>query len=183
MYNYDKVKEGIKLILEGIGEDINREGLLETPDRIARMYEDIFSSVNKDGDEILAKQFEIDNKNIVIEKNITFFSMCEHHLLPFYGEVSIAYIPNCKVVGLSKLARIVDFYSRKPQIQERFTEEIASAIMRSVNAEGVIVKVEAEHMCMSMRGIKNVGSKAVTLSAYGELKSNNEYRKEALSLL
>ena len=147
------------------------------------MYEDIFSSINKDGDEILAKQFQVDNKNLVIEKNITFYSMCEHHLLPFWGEVSIAYIPKDKVVGLSKLARTVEFYSKKPQIQERFTDEIASAILRCVNAEGVLVKVEAEHMCMAMRGIKNVGSKAVTISAYGELKNNNEYRKEVLSLL
>lgn len=183
MYNYEKVKEGMKLVLEGIGEDVNREGLVETPDRIARMYADIFSSIDKDGDEILSKQFEIDNNNIVVEKNITFFSMCEHHLLPFFGQVDIAYIPNGKVVGLSKLARIVDFYSKKPQIQERFTDEIALAIMRCVNAEGVLVKVEAEHMCMTMRGIKSMGSKAVTLSAQGALKDSNGYRSEVLSLL
>lgn len=183
MYNYDKVKEGIKLIIEGIGDDVNREGLLETPDRIARMYAEIFSSIDKEADDILAKQFEIENNNIVIEKDITFHSMCEHHLLPFWGKVHIAYIPNGKVVGLSKLARTVEFYSKKPQIQERFTDEIAQAIMRCVNAEGVLVKVEAEHMCMSMRGVKNVGSKAVTISAHGNLKTNNEYRNEILNLL
>ena len=115
----EKILEGARLILEGIGEDINREGLLETPDRMARMYEEIFGGIGKDAKEILSKTFEVDNDDLVIEKDITFFSMCEHHLVPFYGKAHIAYIPNGRVAGLSKLARTVEIYSKKPQLQER----------------------------------------------------------------
>jgi len=183
MINKEMIHEGVKLILQGIGEDINREGLIETPDRIARMYEEIFSGIGKNADEILRKTFTIDENNLVIEKDITFYSMCEHHLVPFYGKANIAYIPNGKVVGLSKLARTVELYSKKPQLQERLTNEIANAIMENLNAQGVMVSVEAEHMCMTMRGVKKTGAKTFTLSYKGIFEEDSERRKEVLSLL
>ena len=119
----EKIKEGVRLILEGIGEDVNREGLLETPERIARMCEEIFGGLNQDAAEHLQKQFSATNNNIVLEKDITFYSVCEHHLLPFYGKAHVAYIPNEKVAGLSKLARTVDVFARRPQIQENMTAQ------------------------------------------------------------
>lgn len=179
----EKICEGVKLILEGIGEDINREGLIETPDRIARMYEEIFSGLGQNAEEILSKTFTIKEDNLVIEKDITFYSMCEHHLVPFYGKASIAYIPNKKVVGLSKLARTVELYSKKPQLQERLTSEIANAIMENLDAKAVMVTIEAEHMCMTMRGVKKPGAKTITLAYKGKFEEDLELRKEVLSLL
>ena len=146
----EKIIAGAKLILEGIGEDLEREGLVETPERIARMYEEIFSGLGKDAEEILAKTFEVENNDLVIEKDITYFSMCEHHIIPFYGKAHIAYIPRGRVAGLSKLARTVELYAKKPQLQERLSSEIADAIMKYLDAEGVMVVVEGEHMCMTM---------------------------------
>ncbi|MBM6837811.1 GTP cyclohydrolase I FolE [Clostridium saudiense] len=179
----EKIVAGAKLILEGIGEDVNREGLLETPDRIARMYEEIFGGLGKDAKEILSKTFEIDNDDLVIEKDITFFSMCEHHIIPFYGKAHIAYIPNGRVAGLSKLARTVELYSKKPQLQERLTSEIADAIMENLNAKGVMVVIEGEHMCMTMRGIKKPGTKTVTTTYRGIFKEDLNLRQEALGLI
>lgn len=181
--NKEKIREGVKLILEGIGEDINREGLIETPDRIARMYEEIFSGIGQNAEEILSKTFTIDEDNLVIEKDITFYSMCEHHLVPFYGKANIAYIPSGQVVGLSKLARTVELYSKKPQLQERLTTEIANAIMENLNAKAVMVTIEAEHMCMTMRGVKKPGAKTVTLSYKGRFEDDLGLRKEVLSFL
>lgn len=183
MIDIEKIKEGAKLILEGIGEDPTREGLLETPDRIARMYEEIFSGINKDSERELSKTFTIEDNDLVLEKDITFFSMCEHHLVPFYGKAHIAYIPNGKVVGLSKLARCVDIYSKKPQLQERLTQEIADSIMKYLDAKGVMVVIEGEHMCMTMRGIKKPGAKTVTTTHRGCFKEDYELRKEVLSLI
>lgn len=165
-----KIKQGLELILEGIGEDLNREGLKDTPDRVARMYEEIFSGISKNAQTELERTFSSDAKEMVIEKDIQFYSMCEHHLLPFYGKAHIAYIPDGKVVGISKLARCVDIYAKKPQIQEKLTEEIADAIMKYLKPKGVIVMLEAEHMCMTMRGIKKPGTKTVTLAAKGKMQ-------------
>lgn len=166
----EKIRRGVTLILEGIGEDITREGLVDTPERVTRMYEEILSNVGKAAEVELSRTFSSETKEMVIEKDITFYSMCEHHLMPFFGKAHIAYIPNGKVVGISKLARCVDVYSKKPQIQERLTDEIADAIMQYLKPKGVIVMLEAEHMCMTMRGVKKEGTKTVTLSARGKMK-------------
>ena len=163
-----KIIEGVKLILEGIGENPNREGLLETPDRIARMYEEIFSGIGADPTRILSKRFQVENNQMIMEKDIPFYSMCEHHFLPFFGKVHIAYIPNGEVLGLSKLARCVELFAKKPQLQERMTAEICEAIMKEVKPLGVMVMIEAsEHLCMTMRGIKKPGTKTVTTAVRG----------------
>ena len=167
MFDREKIKKGVELILEGIGEDKNREGLLDTPDRIARMYEEIFAGLEQDTKEILSKTFTADNEEMVIEKDIVFYSTCEHHFMPFYGKAHVAYIPNGKVVGLSKLARTVEVYAKRPQIQEQLTSQVADALMEHLNAKGVIVMMEAEHMCMTMRGVKKPGSKTVTFAMRG----------------
>ena len=168
----EKIKEGVRLILEGVGEDTAREGLIETPDRIARMYEEIFAGIDKDRidvndpdsivRDILSKTFEAKEGQFILEKDITFYSMCEHHLLPFYGKAHIAYISSGRVAGLSKLARTVEEYAKRPQLQERLTAQIADAIMEYLHAEGVMVVIEAEHMCMTMRGVKKPGSSTMT---------------------
>ena len=183
MMDKEKIKEGVRLMLEGIGEDITREGLLETPDRIARMCEEIYGGLGQEADEHLAKQFTVDNNDMVIEKDITFYSTCEHHLLPFYGKAHIGYIPNGKVVGLSKLARTVDVYARRPVIQEKMTGLIADALERCLNPQGVIVMLEAEHMCMTMRGIKKPGTKTVTMVVRGCLENDFEKQKMFLSMV
>ncbi len=167
MFDRDKIKQGVELILEGIGEDKNREGLVETPDRIARMYEEIFAGLYEDAKEPLSKTFSADSHEMVIEKDIVFYSTCEHHFMPFYGKAHIAYIPNGKVVGISKLARTVEVFAKRPQIQEQLTEQIADALMEYLQPQGAIVMMEAEHMCMTMRGIKKTGAKTVTMSAKG----------------
>ena len=183
MIDRDKVMEGVRLILEGIGEDPNREGLVETPDRIARMYEEIFSGIGKTAKEHLSKTFSVENNDLVLEKDITFYSNCEHHLVPFYGKAHIAYIPNGRVAGLSKLARTVELYAQKPQLQENLTSEVADAIMEYLGAQGVMVMIEAEHMCMTMRGVKKPGTKTVTTTYRGLFKDDKELRNEVLSLI
>ena len=179
----EKIIAGAKLILEGIGEDLEREGLVETPERIARMYEEEFSGLGKDAEEILSKTFEVENNDLVIEKDITYFSMCEHHIIPFYGKAHIAYIPRGRVAGLSKLARTVELYAKKPQLQERLSSEIADAIMKYLDAEGVMVVIEGEHMCMTMRGVKKPGTKTVTTSYRGIFKEDATLRREVMMLL
>ena len=174
MIDKEKVKLAVKLLLEGIGEDVEREGLKETPDRVARMYEEIYGGLDMSAEPHLTKTFQADNNEMVVEKDITFYSTCEHHLLPFYGKVHIAYIPDGKVVGLSKLARTVEVYARRPQIQEKLTGQIADALMEFLQPKGVMVMIEAEHMCMSMRGIKKPGSKTVTIVKRGEFLENQE---------
>jgi len=183
MINKEKIIEGVKLILEGIGEDPTREGLIETPDRIARMYEEIFEGIDKTAKEHLAKSFSVGRDDLVLEKDITFYSTCEHHLVPFYGKAHIAYIPNGKVAGLSKLARTVEVYAKKPQLQEKLTSEIADAIMEYLGAQGVMVFIEAEHMCMTMRGIKKPGTKTITTTYRGVFEENSGLRQEVLSLI
>ncbi|MGL5379931.1 GTP cyclohydrolase I FolE [Clostridium sp.] len=179
----EKIKQGVTLILEAIGEDVDREGLIETPDRIARMYEEIFSGIGQTAGECLSKTFKVDSNDLVLEKDITFFSMCEHHLVPFYGRAHIAYIPNGRVAGLSKLARCVELYAKKPQLQEILTSEVADAIMEYLGAEGVMVVIEAEHMCMTMRGVKKPGTRTVTTTYRGCFKEDYELRKEVISLI
>ncbi|MBA4698612.1 MAG: GTP cyclohydrolase I FolE [Ruminococcus sp.] len=174
MMNQEKIMQGIKLLLEGIGEDVNREGLLETPDRIARMYEEICGGMEEDAAKHLGKTFSVSTNEIVVEKDITFYSTCEHHLLPFYGKAHIAYIPDGKVVGLSKLARTVEVFARRLQLQEQLTVQIADALVENLNPKGVLVMLEAEHMCMTMRGIKKPGSKTVTVAKRGEFQNNPE---------
>ena len=179
----EKIIAGAKLILEGIGEDLEREGLIETPERIARMYEEVFSGLGKDAEEILSKTFEVENNDLVIEKDITYFSMCEHHIIPFYGKAHLAYIPNGKVTGLSKLARTVEVYSRRPQIQERLTVQIADALERTLDPKGIMVMLEAEHTCMTMRGIKKPGSKTITTVTRGAFTEDKELQKMFLSMV
>ncbi|MGN0382880.1 MAG: GTP cyclohydrolase I FolE [Eubacterium sp.] len=176
MFDKQKIEQAVRLLLEGIGEEPDREGLIETPKRVARMYEEIYGGMNQDAKEHLAKTFTCDNNDMVIEKDITFYSTCEHHLMPFYGKAHIAYIPNGKVVGLSKLARTVEVYAKRLQIQEQMTNQIADALMTHLKAKGVMIMVEAEHMCMSMRGIKKPGSKTITFSTRGEFANNQELR-------
>ena len=174
MIDHEKVKEGVRLLLEGIGEDVTREGLVETPDRIARMYEEIYGGMEEDASEHLKKRFHVDNDAMVLEKDITFYSTCEHHLLPFYGKAHIAYIPDGEVVGLSKLARTVEVFARRLQLQEQLTGQIADALEKELNPKGVMVMIEAEHMCMTMRGIKKPGSQTVTIVKRGVFENNKK---------
>lgn len=174
MIDHEKVKEGVRLLLEGIGEDVTREGLVETPDRIARMYEEIYGGMEEDASEHLKKRFHVDNDAMVLEKDITFYSTCEHHLLPFYGKAHIAYIPDGEVVGLSKLARTVEVFARRLQLQEQLTGQIADALEKDLNPKGIMVMIEAEHMCMTMRGIKKPGSQTVTIVKRGIFENNKE---------
>ncbi len=182
MINQDLIKEGVKLILEGIGEDAGREGLIETPDRIARMYEEIFAGMNEDAGTHLSKTFAADNAEIVIEKDISFYSMCEHHLVPFYGNAHIAYVPQGRVVGLSKIARTVEVFAKRPQLQERMTTQIADALMEHLNAKGVMVIIEAEHLCMTMRGVKKPGSRTVTMASRGVFETDSRLSDTFISM-
>ncbi len=183
MVDKDKVREGITLLLEGIGEDPLREGLIDTPDRVARMYEELCQGMEEDPGEHLSKAFHAENNEMILEKDITFYSICEHHLMPFYGKAHIAYIPDGKVVGISKLARTVEVYARRLQIQEKLTAEIADAIMEYVKPKGVMVQLSAEHMCMTMRGVKKPGSQTVTLVSRGVFKDNKELQDTFFHLL
>lgn len=172
MVDREKVERAVRLLLEGIGEEPNREGLLETPERIARMYEEICGGMDESAEIHLQKTFTAENTEMVVEKDITFYSMCEHHMMPFYGKAHIAYIPDGKVVGLSKLARTVEVYAKRLQIQEKMTGQIADALMEYLAPKGVMVLLEAEHMCMTMRGIKKPGSKTVSVAVRGVFEEN-----------
>ena len=183
MVDKQKIEQAVRLLLEGIGEDITREGLVDTPDRIARMCEEIYGGLGHEADQHLLKQFPGENNEIVLEKDITFYSMCEHHLMPFYGKAHLAYIPDGKVTGLSKLARTVEVYARRPQIQERLTVQIADALERALNPKGIMVMLEAEHTCMTMRGIKKPGSKTITTVTRGAFKEDKELQKMFLSMV
>ncbi len=183
MVDQNKVKEAVKLLLEGIGEDMNREGLQDTPDRIARMYTEICGGYEEDAAEHLSKTFTVDHNEMVLEKDIVFYSMCEHHMMPFYGKAHIAYIPDGKVVGLSKLARTVEVYARRLQIQEQMTGQIADALMEHLLPQGVMVVLEAEHMCMTMRGIKKPGSKTVSIATRGLFEENAELQNRFFQML
>jgi len=181
--NKEKIMEAVTMLIEAIGEDPQREGLVDTPDRIARMYEEIFAGIGQTAEEHLSKSFTIESNDLVIERDIPFYSMCEHHFLPFYGKAHIAYVPNGKVAGLSKLVRTVDVYARKPQLQEKLTSEIGSAIMEYLDAQGVMVIIEAEHLCMNMRGVKRPGTKTVTAMSDGILKTDASLKNDVYNLL
>lgn len=181
--DHKKIEEGVRLILEGIGEDVNREGLLETPERISRMCEEIFGGLQLDASEYLQRQFSATNNRIVMEKDITFYSVCEHHLLPFYGKAHVAYIPGEKVAGLSKLARTVEVFAKRPQIQENMTAQIADAIEKNLNPKGVMVMLEAEHMCMTMRGAKNPGTVTSTIVTRGVFDTDYSLQQTFLQMV
>jgi len=181
--NRAKIEEAVLAFLEGIGEDVNREGLKDTPKRISAMCEELFSGIGLDANEHLQKTFTASNNEMVIEKDITFYSVCEHHFLPFYGKVHIAYIPDGKVVGLSKLARTVEVYARRAQIQEQMTAQIADDIYESLKPKGVMVMIEAEHMCMTMRGIKKPGATTTTFVSRGIFETDETIRNTFFQMI
>ncbi|HIV38316.1 MAG TPA: GTP cyclohydrolase I FolE [Candidatus Blautia stercorigallinarum] len=178
-----KIQEGVKLILEGIGEDIHREGLVETPDRIARMYEELAAGYTEDAGVHLKKRFHVDNNDMVMEKDIPFYSFCEHHMLPFYGTAAVAYIPDGEVVGLSKIARTLEVFAKRFQLQERLTAQIADVFMKELKPHGVMVLIEAEHMCMTMRGIKKPGTKTVTVVTRGVFNDDEKLQNQFYRML
>lgn len=173
----------MRLILEGIGEDTGREGLIETPDRIARMYTEIAGGMYEDAGKHLEKRFHVDNNDMVMEKDITFYSMCEHHMLPFWGKAHVAYVPDGCVVGLSKIARTVNVFARRLQLQEQLTAQVADAFMEHLAPQGVMVMVEAEHMCMTMRGVKKPGTKTVTVVTRGVFENNEALQNQFYRML
>ena len=172
MIDQQKIEQAVRLMLEGIGEDPAREGLQDTPARIARMCEELYGGMYEDAKAHLSRTFTVDTSEMVIERDITFYSMCEHHVLPFYGKAHIAYIPDGKVVGLSKLARTVEVFARRLQVQEQLTGQIADALMVRMQPKGALVMIEAEHMCMTMRGIKKPGSQTITLAKRGVFQTD-----------
>ena len=178
-----KIQEGVKLILEGIGEDIHREGLVETPERIARMYEELAAGYTEDAGVHLKKRFHVDNNDMVMEKDIPFYSFCEHHMLPFYGTAAVAYIPDGEVVGLSKIARTLEVFAKRFQLQERLTAQIADVFMEELKPHGVMVLIEAEHMCMTMRGIKKPGTKTVTVVTRGVFNDDEKLQNQFYRML
>lgn len=178
------IEKSIKYILEAIGEDINREGLRETPKRMALMYQEIFAGLHKDPKDYLEVFYEADHDELVLVKDIPFYSMCEHHLLPFHGKAHIAYIPKeGRVTGLSKLSQVLEIIAARPQLQERITKEVADTVMEALNPYGVAVIIEAEHLCISMRGIKQTGTKAVTSAMRGIFRKDAASRLELMSLI
>ena len=184
MIDEEKLKAGVNLIMEAIGEDPKRAGLLDTPRRVAEMYSELFAGIGKDPKAELNVGFEEGHHEMVIVRDIPFYSVCEHHLLPFYGVAHVGYIPNKdgRVVGASKLARVVEIVSKRPQIQERMTSSIADAITEGIRPDGVAVVVQAEHLCMIMRGIKKPGSAMITSALRGSFRSRTETRNEFFSL-
>ena len=183
MIDQKKIQEAAKLIIEAIGEDPEREGLQATPSRIGRMYEEIMAGYAQEPSDVLNTFFTVSDDSPVIEKDITFYSMCEHHMLPFFGKAHIAYIPDGKVVGISKLARCVEIYARRLQIQEHMTGQIANALMEALSPKGVLVVLEAEHTCMTMRGVKKPGSRTMTISAKGVFKDDQDLCDRFLKLM
>ncbi len=179
-----KVEQAVRMILEAIGEDPEREGLVDTPRRVANMYSEIFAGLDVEPRELLKVRFSEFHDELVLVKDIPLYSMCEHHLLPFYGRAHVAYIPRGgQVVGISKLARVVDAYAHRPQLQERLTSQIADCINDTLKPDGVGVVIQAEHMCMTMRGIRKPGSLTVTSAVRGIFESRSEARAELLSLI
>ncbi len=176
MVNKEKVEEAVRMLLEGIGEDCSREGLKETPMRVARMYEELMEGMEGSPKDHLSKTFTHLDNQMVLEKDIPFYSVCEHHMMPFFGKIHIAYIPDGKVVGISKLVRTVEVFARRLQIQERMTVEIAGAVMDYLNPKGVMVMARAEHMCMTMRGVKTQGSQTVTVVSKGLFEKDESLR-------
>ena len=179
----DKIAAGVRLILEGIGEDADREGLRDTADRVARMYAEVFQGLYQDPRDYLTAVFDEHHDEMVVVKDIPFFSMCEHHLLPFHGKAHVAYLPSGKVLGLSKIARVVEAFAQRPQVQERLTSQIADLLMAELDALGVAVVIEATHSCMTMRGVKKPGAAMITSAMRGNFKTNQATRSEFMSLI
>jgi len=178
-----RIEKAVREILIAVGDDPDREGLQDTPSRVARMYEEVFQGMRRDPHEVLKTVFTEKYEEMVILRDITFNSMCEHHLMPFEGKAHIAYLPNGKVVGLSKLARVVDVFAQRPQVQERLTTQIADILMHELSAQGAAVVIEAVHTCMTCRGVKKPGSVMVTSAVRGVCKTSPATRAEALALL
>jgi len=179
----ERVKVAVTELLRAVGEDPSREGLLDTPRRIAEMYAEVFGGLALDPADFLKVGFEVAHDEMVILRNIPFYSMCEHHFLPFHGEAHVGYVPDGRVVGISKLARVVDTYARRPQIQEQLTSQVAEAIMETLKPDGVAVVIEAEHLCMTMRGVKKPGSRMITSAMRGDFRTSSVTRAEFLSLV
>ena len=180
---HQRIEQSVSTILESIGEDPTREGLRETPNRVARMYQSLFSGVGLDPEIAIDAVFEADSHDPVVLANVPFYSMCEHHLLPFFGLAHLAYIPNGKIAGLSKLARALEIAARKLQVQERLTSQVADAIFSALDPDGVVVEVEAEHLCMSMRGVQKPGSRVVTSAVRGRFENFAIGQEGLLALL
>ena len=180
-----RIERAVREILLAIGEDPDRDGLAETPARVARAYAEQFSGLSQHPEDVLDTVFDADYDEMILVRDIEVYSICEHHLVPFFGRAHVAYIPNEKgqITGLSKLARLVDVYARRPQVQERMTSQIADALMRVLEPRGALVVIEAEHLCMSMRGVRKPGAKTVTSAVRGSIRDNASTRAEAMSLL
>ena len=185
MFDEAKIKTAVASIIEAIGEDPNREGLADTPERVAEMYAELFEGLDKDPKEELTVGFELGHREMVVLRDIPFYSMCEHHLLPFYGVAHIGYVPNDegRIVGISKLARVVEIVAKRPQLQERMTTQIADAIDEAIKPDGVAVVIQAEHLCMIMRGIKKPGSNVITSAIRGLFRRRAATRAEFFSLI
>lgn len=181
--NREKIEAHIKEILKLIGEDVEREGLLETPARVTRMYEEIFAGYAVEPKEVLGAVFDENHEELVIVKDITYYSQCEHHMVPFFGKVHIGYIPSGKIIGLSKMARLVEAITKRLQVQERITSQIADVLHEELMPQGVIVIVEGEHLCMCARGVKKPGSKTITTATRGLYKQDAALRSEFMQLL
>jgi GTP cyclohydrolase IA len=179
------IEEGIRLVLEGIGEDVGRAGLKETPRRVAQMYREIFSGMHEDPEAVIDVTFDEGHDEMIMVRDIWMASVCEHHLIPFVGKAHVAYIPNedGRITGLSKVARLVEVLARRPQVQERLTTQVAEVLERALSPRGVFVVIEAEHLCMSMRGVKKPGSVTVTSAVRGVFKTDARTRAEAMSLI
>ena len=179
----EKIEQAVRLFLERIGEDPNREGLLGTPDRVARMCSEIYGGLGQDAGQYLHTTFEAKNNELILEKDIDLYSVCEHHLLPFYGKAHIAYIPDGRVAGLSKLARTIEVFAKRPQIQEQLTAQTSDALMEHLKPKGVMVVIEAEHMCMTMRGVRKPGTKTLTYVCRGVFENNDELINRVLMMV
>ena len=184
-FDEKRIEEGVRLILEGIGEDPDRAGLLDTPRRVAEMYREIYAGVNRDPTEAVTVISGTGHDEMIMVRDIPLYSSCEHHLIPFVGSAHVAYIPNedGRITGLSKIARLVDLLAKRPQVQERLTTEVADALDAALEPRGVFVVIEAEHLCMTMRGVKKPGSVTVTSAVRGRFRSDARTRSEAMSLL
>ena len=180
-----RIERAVREILIAIGEDPDRDGLIDTPARVARAYAEQFSGLSQHPEDVLGTVFDADHDELILVRDIEVYSTCEHHLVPFFGRAHVAYIPNEKgqITGLSKLARLVDVYARRPQVQERMTSQIADALMRVLEPRGALVVIEAEHLCMSMRGVRKPGAKTVTSAVRGCIRDSARTRAEAMSLL
>jgi GTP cyclohydrolase I len=179
----ERIARAVREIIEAIGENPVREGLLETPERIGRLYAELFSGLAQDPLDVLRRSFDEEHKEMVILKDIPFYSLCEHHFLPFHGSAHVGYVPEGRIVGVSKLARVVDILARRPQLQERLTSQVADAIMEGLHPDGVAVVIEAEHLCMTMRGVQKPGARMITSAIRGGFRRRGVTRSEFLSLV